>query len=215
LNANLFEMFCYVHKCFNADLFVFLQSRHNRPAHADLQTDTDHGTRKRAGRHRESSSKLIEGLPHSLSRSSTTQQWQQNSATKSDSDQIIYHHSTMVSEAANPYPTVSSMRAVPAFTDNPMLAWSVTAASECIPDTSGMHSVPRPATDRASSALSHACLLVQEVAVEVAAAGGAAEAAAIMAATLGPDGRLRLHWPPLLPDQLQQQRAQLQQQRHS
>jgi hypothetical protein len=98
----------------------------------------------------------------------------------------------MVFDAANLYPTISSMRAAPASTDQPMLAWSVTAGSEYIPDTSGMHSVPRPATDRASSALSHACLLVQEVAVEVAAAGGAAEAAAIMAATLGPDGRLRL-----------------------
>ena len=37
--------------------------------------------------------------------------------------------------------------------------------------------------------------LVMEVAAEVAAGGGAAAAAAVLAATLGPDGRLRL--PPL------------------
>jgi hypothetical protein len=41
-------------------------------------------------------------------------------------------------------------------------------------------------------ALGRAQALVAAVAAEVAVAGGAAEAAAIMAATLGPDGRLRL-----------------------
>jgi hypothetical protein len=40
--------------------------------------------------------------------------------------------------------------------------------------------------------LGRARALVAAVAAEVAVAGGAAEAAAIMAATLGPDGRLRL-----------------------
>jgi hypothetical protein len=42
------------------------------------------------------------------------------------------------------------------------------------------------------TAIRRAQALVAAVAAEVAAAGGPAKAAAIMAATLGPDGRLRL-----------------------
>ena len=44
--------------------------------------------------------------------------------------------------------------------------------------------------------MQRARLLVATVAAEVALAGAAAEAAAILAATLGPDGRLRLPEPP-------------------